>query len=433
MRPPMSLDEFASLVDAPAEEIRSWADAGLLDPRGSGKFDEFDLLRLMAIRHYGALGYDPPSFKEALDSGEIEPFLHEYIYPRDTELSVEEAAERLDIEPDMLRSLRTALGFSRERLIEQDIKRLETFKVMLAAGMPFEAVLEGARVFGDSLRRLAETETRLVHVHIHERLEAEGVDEPEIVKQIEGLQAAVIPLLDQMVEFVHHEHLLLASIEDAYVHLVDTDAPGGFGSVDATIAFVDVESFTQLTASQGDEAAMETMTKVDSVIRGLALEHGGKVVKQIGDALMLAFRDSEDAVRFGVELEETVRADASLPGLRTGMHCGPAIYRGGDYLGSTVNVASRVSSQATAGETLVTDVVAERVDDGTLEPAGVRMLRGVEKPLSLYRLRHLDRKVDPVCGKEVDSPPAARLQQDGDELWFCSKDCLRRHLDAAPA
>lgn len=424
----MSLDEFASLVNTPPDEIRSWSEAGLLDPDGRGQFDEFDLLRLMAIRHYGALGYEPGSLAEALAEGEIEPFLHEYIYPRGPALTVEEAAERLELDPDMLRSLRTALGFTRATLIEGDIERLETFKVMLAAGMPFEAVLEGARVFGDSLRRLAETETRLVHVHIHERLEAEGVEEEGIVRQIEDLEKAVIPLLDKMVEFVHHEHLLLASIEDAYVHLVDTEAPGGFGSVDATIAFVDVESFTQLTASQGDAAAIETMTRVDSAIRGLALEHGGKVVKQIGDALMLAFRDAGDAVRFGVELEQSVRADRSLPGLRTGMHCGPAIYRGGDYLGTTVNIASRVSSQATAGETLLTEVIAERIDDGVLEPAGVRMLRGVEKPLSLYRLRHLDQKIDPVCGKEVQSPPAARLQQDGDELWFCSKDCLRSYL-----
>jgi adenylate cyclase len=433
MRPPMTADDFAAMVDMPADDIRSWAAAGLLDPRGRGQFDEFDLLRLMTIRHYDALGYDPTSFKAGLESGEIEPFLGEYIYPRGQELTIEEAAGRLDVEADMLQSLRTALGFTRETFIEEDIQGFEMFKAMLAAGMPFEAVLEGARVFGDSLRRLAETETRLVHVHIHERLEAEGVDEEGIIRQVEDLQEAALPLLDGMVEFIHHEHLLLAAIEDAYVHLVDTDAPGGFGSVDATIAFVDVESFTQLTASRGDEAAMDTMTRVDSTIRGIALEHSGKVVKQIGDALMLAFRDSEDAVRFGVQLEETIRADPSLPGLRTGMHCGPAIYRGGDYLGATVNVASRVSSQATAGETLVTDVVAERVDDGVLEPAGVRMLRGVEKPLSLYRLRHLDKKVDPVCGEQVESPPAARLQQDGDELWFCSKDCLRSYLGSEVA
>src|SRR6059036_3896474 len=195
MRAPMSLDEFAPLVDTPAEQLRAWADAGLLDPARCGRFDELDLLRLMAIRHYGALGYAPEAFAEALASGEIEPFLAEYIYPRDPQLSIGQAAEQLGIEPELLGSLRTALGFTRPTLLEGDVKLFEAFKVMASAGMPPEAVLEGARVFGDSLRRLAEAETRLVHVHIHERLEEEGVDEPEIVKQIEGLQQAVIPLL----------------------------------------------------------------------------------------------------------------------------------------------------------------------------------------------------------------------------------------------
>jgi adenylate cyclase len=429
MRQPMSLDELAALVDIPAEDLREWADAGLLDPDRRGQFDEFDLLRLMAIRHYGALGYEPAALAEALESGKVEPFLGDYIYPRGPQLSMDEAAGRLGIEPEVLRSLRTALGFTRDTMLEGDLKLFEAFNVMSAAGMPFEAVLEGARVFGDTLRRLAETETRLVHVHIHERLEAEGVEEERIVREIEDLQKAVIPLLDGIVERVHREHLLLASIEDAYVHLVDTDAPGGRGSVDATIAFIDVESFTQLAEAQGDEAAMETMTLVDSAVRGLALEHGGKVVKQIGDALMLAFRDSADAVRFAAELEQTARRDDSMPALRIGMHCGPAIYRGGDYLGTTVNVAARVSSQATAGETLMTQVVADRAQDGVgLEPAGVRILRGMDEPLSLYRLRHEAEKQDPICGKAVKSPPAARLQQDGDELWFCSKDCLRQYL-----
>jgi class 3 adenylate cyclase len=431
MRAAMSLDEFAALVDIAPEQLREWTEAGLLDPERRGRFDEVDLLRLMTIRHYGALGYTPQSFAEALASGEVEPFLAEYIYPTGEQLSLDEAADRLGVEPSALRALRTALGFTRETMLEADVKLFEAFGVMAKAGMPFEAVLEGARVFGDTLRRLAEAETRLVHVHIHERMEAAGADEAAIVSQIEGLQQAVIPLLDGIVERVHHEHLLLASIEDAYVHLVDTEAPGGRGSVDATIVFIDVESFTQLTEAQGDDAAIETMTRVDSAVRGLALEHGGKVVKQIGDALMLAFRDAADAVRCAAALEQAVAGDASLPPLRIGMHCGPAIYRGGDYLGTTVNVASRVTSQAAAGETLMTQVVAERAGDGLgVEAAGVRLLRGVEQPLALYRLQHREQKRDPVCGKLIDRPPAARLQLDGDEVWFCSKECLRTYLGA---
>jgi adenylate cyclase len=434
MRAPMSLDELAALVDVPPEDLRAFTDTGLLDPDRRGRYDELDLLRLMTIRHYGALGYSPEALAQAIAAGEVEPFLGDYMYPRGPQLSIEQAAERLGLEPQALVTLRTALGFTRDPVLEGDLRLFEAFHVMSAAGMPFEAVLEGARVFGDALRRLAETETRLVHVHIHERLEEAGKPEEEIIEQIQGLQEAVLPLLDGVVERVHHEHLLLASIEDAYVHLVDTDKPGGRGSVDATIVFIDVESFTQLAAAEGDQAAMETMTRVDAAVRGLALNHGGKVVKQIGDALMLAFRQARDAVRFAAELQQAVRADESMPALHVGMHCGPAIYRAGDYVGATVNIASRVTSQATAGETLMTEAVADRAGDGiAVEPAGVRLLRGMEQPLALHRLAHTEAKQDPVCGKQVPTPPVARLQHDGDELWFCSKECLRSYLGSESA
>ena len=58
MRVDIPIDEFAALVDTPADELRAWAGMGLLDPAGRGSFDELDLLRLMAIRHYGALGFE---------------------------------------------------------------------------------------------------------------------------------------------------------------------------------------------------------------------------------------------------------------------------------------------------------------------------------------------------------------------------------------
>jgi adenylate cyclase len=54
-----------------------------------------------------------------------------------------------------------------------------------------------------------------------------------------------------------------------------------------------------------------------------------------------------------------------MPPLHTGIHTGPAIYRAGDYIGATVNVASRVTSEAAAGETLMTEPVAEQLRDAS--------------------------------------------------------------------
>ena len=76
---------------------------------------------------------------------------------------------------------------------------LEGFKAVTDAGMPPEGALEGARVFGDTLRRLAETLVRLVHVHIHERLMEKGVPEEEVTRRIHPLQEAALPILDRIV------------------------------------------------------------------------------------------------------------------------------------------------------------------------------------------------------------------------------------------
>jgi class 3 adenylate cyclase len=226
--------------------------------------------------------------------------------------------------------------------------------------------------------------------------------------------------------------MLQAEVEDAYVHLLDTATVGGRGAVDTAIVFIDVESFTTLTETHGDQAAIDVMNRLDSIVRSLALERDGKVVKTIGDALMLAFRDPASAVSFASAVHEGAERDRAIPGLRIGVHCGPAIYRAGDYLGTTVNLASRVTGTATAGQTVMTEAVAKRLGDGApVEPLGVRLLRGAERPVQLFRLRRHEERRDPVCGRSVQAPPAGRLHKAGEELWFCSEDCLRDFLAGA--
>lgn len=423
-----SLDDFAALVGRSEEDVERWRVAGLLDPNGRDSFDERDLARLLEIRRFEADGYGPEELAKAIRARELRPFLVEHLYPDTPQLSIEQAAERADIDPDQIRALRTALGLTADTLDERDLQALETFKVMSAVGLPWEAVLEGARVYGDTLRRLAETEVRLVHVHIHERLAASGVSDEEISRQIGALTDAVVPLLDGLVQWVHHQHLLQAEIEDAYLHL-PTDAAHEQGTVETTIVFLDLASFTELTQTKGDRAAMEILARLEAAVRPVALDHDGKLVKQIGDGLMLAFRRPNGAGAFARTVVEGSRSDPEIPLLHVGIHTGRAIYSAGDYIGSTVNTAARVTGASSAGEILMTEDVAKQLDaDEVAEPVGVRMLRGVESPVRLYRLVVRDEQRDPVCGKLVPAPPAARLNQDHEELWFCSQDCVRRFL-----
>jgi len=93
-------------------------------------------------------------------------------------------------------------------------------------------------------------------------------------------------------------------------------------------------------------------------------------------------------VRFAVAVQGELDRDAELPAIRVGINTGPVLYRTGEYLGGAVNVASRVVSSAMAGQILLTEPVAKAASDAGIpvDELGVRMMRGVDDPLALYRV-----------------------------------------------
>jgi adenylate cyclase len=267
---------------------------------------------------------------------------------------------------------------------------LDMLKTSRDAGLPWEAMLGMTRVLGDSLRRIAEAQVRLVHVYIHERLTAEGASEEEVEARIFSIEQNLAPLMDPLLQRLHREYLLDALVQDAFFHVTGSEQQAReLGSVEATIAFIDIASFTALAEASGDDVAARVLDRIDAIVRALLVEHEGKLVKQVGDGFMLAFRDPAAAVRFAVATQAEIGRDPELPAIRVGINSGPALYRTGDYVGGAVNVASRVVSSAMPDQILCTEPVAMAAEKAgvAVEEVGVRMLRGVDDPLPLYRVK----------------------------------------------
>ena len=157
------------------------------------------------------------------------------------------------------------------------------------------------------------------------------------------------------------------------------DGPGVTQAV--TVAFTDLEGFTRYTSERGDDAAIALLTAHQRAVGPVVRSRGGRVVKRLGDGLMLSFPAPEAAVLAAVELLGTAPEPLRL---RAGVHVGDAVVTHDDVVGHVVNVAARVTEQAEGGMVLVTCDVRDAVGD----LPGVRFgtpkdweLRGVPDPV----------------------------------------------------
>jgi len=158
----------------------------------------------------------------------------------------------------------------------------------------------------------------------------------------------------------------------------------------------------------------------------------GEYVKTVGDALMLRVPDPADAVRLGLWITRNAMSGHQAPSVRVGGNHGSAVERNGDYFGSTINVAARVSALAAGGEVLVTGQTAALAPDleGVLyESRGRQVLRNVAEPVEIFAVVRLDENadhlaIDPVCQMAVDPERAVgRLLLDEKAYYFCSLTC----------
>ena len=159
------------------------------------------------------------------------------------------------------------------------------------------------------------------------------------------------------------------------------------GARHVTVAFADLAGFTRL----GEALPPEELQHVASRLAELAHEVAVtpvRFVKSIGDAVMLVCFDPVPLLGAVLDLAAAAAAD-DLPRLRIGVACGCAISRAGDWFGSPVNVASRVTAEARPGTVMVADSTRDAAGNAAgfeWSPAGARRLKGVSDEVKLFRV-----------------------------------------------
>lgn len=137
------------------------------------------------------------------------------------------------------------------------------------------------------------------------------------------------------------------------------------GGTELTIVFTDLVEFSDWALETGDTTSTRLLRESDAAISGALEEHGGRIVKRLGDGIMATFLEPTAAVEGLIAAHEAHREvkEDGEPELRAGAHHGFPRRIGRDYVGVDVNVAARVAEAADAGQIMASKTVCQRLDD----------------------------------------------------------------------
>ena len=174
--------------------------------------------------------------------------------------------------------------------------------------------------------------------------------------------------------------------------MVTTAERSGTDTVHGTIVFTDIVGFTAFNAEAGDEQALAVLSAQENAVSDV-LPPGARVVKELGDGLMLWFGDAAAAVSTAVLLQAALdhaEIDDGFPlWLRVGVHAGTQTKRRDDLIGHDVNVAARIVDLAGPREVLVSEatrLAAEPTLEGVaFVEMGPVFVKGLTDPVWIHR------------------------------------------------
>ncbi len=195
--------------------------------------------------------------------------------------------------------------------------------------------------------------------------------------------------------------------------------------------FTDMVGFTALT-QENEQLAMQLLEEQRRVVRPIISRHNGREVKTIGDAFLVEFASSLEAVNCAGDIQTALRsaAPAGPRGeirLRIGIHLGDVIHSGSDVAGDAVNVASRIEPLAPPGGICVSAQVRDSVLNKsryTFNSLGAPKLKNVLSPVEVYQIAGFGPQLERVAPADSDRKdriavlPFTNISQEKEEEYF---------------
>jgi adenylate cyclase len=381
---------------------REWMKLGLYDPGAPEAMD-----RLATLRYLASRGATNDELVIAVSASALPAVAGALVQRHLDRIATREAAERAGIPVALAqRIMRTAgLGEPGPELAECFADDIAMFRTFEAASAIFgvESVLQFLRVAGAALATIADAAMTNFGRDVVPRLDAE--DASELVRTETAEMATLVlfnevpPVLTNL--FIHHAESAVRRSQSA----------GAIETSDLIVGFLDLVGSTVLAEGLSSGELGAVISDFEQYATQLVSAADGRVVKMIGDEVMLVAQDADAACAVALDLADWVERHALLGSLRGALAAGELVRGYGDYYGPVVNAAARATKVADPGSIVVTAAVRDRVsNDGlSFETIGDHRLRGIRTAVGLFRLERAENRPHRHGPAHADEPTPSPL------------------------
>jgi adenylate cyclase len=309
-------------------------------------------------------------------------------------VSTREISEETGLELELLQRIQRAIGLVRVDdpdaavHLRADVAAAAHAKEFLDLGIQPDQVVQVVRVLAEGLSHAAEV---MRYTALSTILQP-GATELHTAQASQALVSRIAPLLGPMIQdmlFMQLRHMMETEAVNASERAAGAPLPG---ARHITAAFADLVGFTRL----GEEVPPEELSQLANRLADLARDVAAppvRFIKTIGDAAMFVCTEPAPLLDAVLKLVDIIDGDDDFPRLRAGIASGSAVSRAGDWFGSPVNTASRVTAAARPGTVLAAESVRDELGDDSgfsWSFAGARRLKGIKDEVKLFRARRGD-------------------------------------------
>src|SRR5688572_17594466 len=165
----------------------------------------------------------------------------------------------------------------------------------------------------------------------------------------------------------------------------------------AAILAADVVGFSRLAGADEDRTLARLRALRSDLIDPTISVYNGRIVKRTGDGAIVEFRSVVEAVRCGIEIQNSmIERNAGVPSerrieFRIGIHLGDVVEEGdGDLMGDGVNIAARLEGVAQPGAICLSEDAYRQVKsrlEFAISDLGETRLKNIAEPVRIYSLQ----------------------------------------------